>query len=145
MGRVEKVAEEIRKEVSCIVHDDLKDPRLGFVTITQIEMAKDLRFAKIYFSVLGNEEEYAKTKKALDSALGYIRKLIGERMQLRFVPEILFKEDRAGEYSSRIEQILNEIKGETQPVFNLKMRVKAKRRKRGHSEPRKSSRLRKKK
>lgn len=112
MSRVEKVAEEIRKEVSLILHDEIKDPRLGFITITRVELSKDLRNAKILFSVLGNDEEYVKTQNALDSALGYIRKLITERINLRFSPEIIFRQDRSGEYSVRIQQVLDEINSE---------------------------------
>ncbi|OQB16195.1 MAG: Ribosome-binding factor A [Candidatus Omnitrophica bacterium ADurb.Bin205] len=110
MSRQDKVAEAIRQEVSIIIHDKLKDPRVGFVTITNVEITHDLRFAKIFFSVLGNEEAYTKTKLALDSSLGFIRKLTAQRLNLRFAPEIAFYEDRSSEYSVRIEEILNQIK-----------------------------------
>ncbi len=110
MGRQDKVAEAIRQEASVIIHDKLKDPRLGFVTITNAEVTKDLRFAKIYFSVLGNDDAYKKTKEALNSSLGFVRKLIAERLNLRFAPEIAFYEDRSSEYSVRIEEVLNEIR-----------------------------------
>lgn len=111
MSRQERVAEAIKKEVSIIIHDELKDPRLGFVTITGAEVTHDLRQAKIFFSVLGKEEDYQKTKEALNSALGFIRRLVGQRIRLRFVPEIIFKEDRSSEYSIRIQEVLEEIKG----------------------------------
>jgi ribosome-binding factor A len=110
MSRVDKVAEAIRQEASIIIHDKLKDPRLGFVTITRVELTADLRQAKIFFSVLGNDEEYKKTNEALDSALGFIRSRIAQRINLRFAPEIMFREDRSTEYSVRIEEVLNEIK-----------------------------------
>jgi len=110
MARFQKVAEAIKREVSIIIHDELKDPRLGFVTVTRVELTTDLRSAKVFFSVLGKEEEHKKTKEALDSALGFIRRLIGQRIKLRFVPELLFREDRASEYSVKIEEILNQIK-----------------------------------
>jgi len=118
MSRLDKVAEAIRQEASTIIHDKLKDPRLGFVTITNVEVTPDLRYAKIFFSVLGNEEARNKTKEALDSALGFVRKLVAERLNLRFAPEIAFYEDRSTEYSVRIEEVLNEIKeldGENKP------------------------------
>lgn len=110
MSRHEKVVEALKEEISIIVHDEIKDPRLGFVTIVKVELAPDKRFAKIYYSVLGKEEEREKTKQALDSSLGFIRKLVGERVNLRFVPELLFSEDRSQEYTSRIDEILKEIK-----------------------------------
>jgi len=115
MARYEKVAEAIRQEVSNIVHDELNDPRVGFVTVTRVELTEDLRYAKIFFSVLGKEEDYKKTQAALDSALGFIRRLVAERLQLRFAPEIIFREDRSQEYSVRIEEVLNEIKGLSKP------------------------------
>jgi len=111
MSRQDKVAEAIRQEASVVIHDKLKDPRLGFVTITNVEITHDLRFAKIFFSVLGNDEAYKNTKQALDSSLGFVRKLIARRLNLRFAPEIAFYEDRSTEYSVRIEEILNEIRG----------------------------------
>jgi ribosome-binding factor A len=110
MSRKEKVQDAIQKEVSSIIQNELKDPRLGFVTITAVEMTQDLRYAKIFYSVLGKDEEHKKSQKALDSALGFIRRLIAERIQLRFVPEIVFKEDKSSEYSVRIQEVLDEIK-----------------------------------
>ncbi len=115
MGRVDKVSEAIREEVSLIVHDKLKDPRLGFITITKVVMTPDLKHARIFFSVLGKEEDYKKTKQALDSALGFIRKLVTERINLKFAPDISFQEDHSSEYSVRIEEILNEIKENDEP------------------------------
>ncbi|HTZ11571.1 MAG TPA: 30S ribosome-binding factor RbfA [Candidatus Margulisiibacteriota bacterium] len=110
MSRQERVAEAIKKEVSLIIHDELKDPRLGFVTITGVDISQDLRHAKILFSVLGKEEEHKKTQEALDSALGFIRRLLAQRVRLMFAPEIIFREDKSSEYSVRIEEVLNEIK-----------------------------------
>ncbi|MDD5155161.1 MAG: 30S ribosome-binding factor RbfA [Candidatus Omnitrophica bacterium] len=115
MARYEKVAGTLKKEISTIIHDELKDPRLGFITVTRVELTKDLRYAKVFFSVLGKEEEYQRTKEALDSALGFIRHLVGQRVKLQFVPEIVFKEDRSSEYSIRIEEILREIKKDNGP------------------------------
>lgn len=109
MARHEKVAVALKKEISGILHDELKDPRLGFVTITRVELTSDLRYARIFFSVLGKEQDYRKTKKALESAGGFIRSLIAQRIQLRFAPEIVFKEDKSAEYSVRIQEVLDEI------------------------------------
>jgi ribosome-binding factor A len=110
MSRQERVEEAIKKEVSLIIHDELKDPRIGFVTITRVELSKDLRNAKIFYSVLGKDEDYRKTKIALDSALGFIRSLVAQRINLRFATELMFQEDRSTEYSVRIEEVLNKIK-----------------------------------
>ncbi len=110
MSRQQRVEEAMKKEVSIIIHDEIKDPRIGFVTITRVELSKDLRNAKIFYSVLGKEEDYEKTKLALDSALGFIRSLLASRINLRFATELVFKEDRSTEYSVKIEEILNKIK-----------------------------------
>lgn len=120
MSRQDRVAEAIRKEVSLIIHDKLKDPRVGFITITRVELSRDLRNAKILYSVLGKDEERQKTKAALESALGYIRKLIAERVNLQFAPEIIFREDASSEYSVRIQEVLNEIKEHDEPVSDNK-------------------------
>ncbi|MFH0738886.1 MAG: 30S ribosome-binding factor RbfA [Candidatus Omnitrophota bacterium] len=112
MSRQDRVAEAIKKEISLIIHDELNDPRLGFVTIAKVEITHDLSYAKVFFSVLGTEEECSKTRKALDCALGFIRKLISERINLRLAPEIAFQEDKSSEYSIHIQKLLNEIGGQ---------------------------------
>jgi ribosome-binding factor A len=146
MARRDKVAEAIREEASLILHDKLKDPRLGFVTITAVEVADDLRNAKIFYSVLGNEEDYAKTQEALDSALGYIRKLISERINLKFAPEIIFRKDQSIEYSVRIQEVLEEVQN-LEPAKEDAQPEKApeNERKEKKVEPKKSSRTNKKK
>jgi ribosome-binding factor A len=116
MSRLDKVTEAIRQEASIIIHDELKDPRLGFVTVTRVEMTPDLRQAKIFYSVLGKDEDYKRTRDALESALGYIRRLIAERVQLRLAPEIMFREDRSAEHVFRIQQILDEINEQAKPA-----------------------------
>lgn len=143
MSRHDKVSEALRQEVSNIIHSELKDPRLGFITVTRVELTQDLRYAKIFFSVLGKEEEYRKTKEALDSALGFIRRLIAQRIRLRFVPELSFQEDRSVEYSIRIMEALNEIRELDKPKETPIEEAVAKK-KRVRREPKKSSRLRKK-
>lgn len=110
MNRAERVSGALKKEISNIIHNELKDPRIGFVTITRIELTKDLRYAKIFFSVLGSEKEQKDTEKALGSASGFIRRLIAQRIRLRFVPEIKFIQDKSCEYSIHIQQELDKIK-----------------------------------
>lgn len=115
MRRQDRVAQALKEEISSIIHDELKDPRLGFVTITGVQLSPDLRYAKIFFSVLGEEQDYKKTKAALDSALGFIRRLIAQRIKLRFTPEIIFRQDRSCEYSIRIQEVLNQIEAKHEP------------------------------
>ncbi|MBL7197849.1 MAG: 30S ribosome-binding factor RbfA [Candidatus Omnitrophica bacterium] len=112
MSRREKVKEAIRQEVSSIIHDELKDPRIGFVTVTRTEVSPDLKYAKIYVSVLRKQESDTSTFKALESAKGYIRKLLAQRLKMRFTPEIAFKEDRSAEYSIYISKKIDELKNE---------------------------------
>ncbi len=146
MSRQEKVAEALRKEVSSIIHDELKDPRLGFVTVTRAEITPDLRYAKVFFSVLGQQQDYDRTKAALDSASGFIRKLVAQRIRLMFAPEISFKEDRSSEYSVKIQEVLDQIKEleKPQPSSEKAPRIK-KRKVEVDVELKKSNRLRKKK
>ncbi len=144
MPRHDKVSEALKQEISNIIHAELKDPRLGFITVTRVELTQDLRNAKVFFSVLGKEEEHKKTKEALDSASGFIRRLIAQRIRLRLVPEISFKEDKSAEYSIRIQEALDEIKelNEPHPSFDRGVGVKIREEARG--EPKKSSRRNKK-
>jgi ribosome-binding factor A len=116
MLRHEKITEAIKQEVSIILHDQLKDPRLGFITITGVDLSQDYRNAKITYSVLGKEEDYKKTEQALESALGFIRGLVSKRINLKFSPEIIFRQDRSNEYSVRIQQVLDEIRGLGKPA-----------------------------
>lgn len=115
MSRHERVEEAIKKEVSLIIHDQLKDPRVGFVTITRVELSGDLRNAKIFYSVLGKEEVCKKTKIALDSAVGFIRSLVAQRINMRFATELMFCEDHSCEHSVKIQEILNKIKETDEP------------------------------
>lgn len=109
-ARADKVAHEIKREVSLIIQDELRDPRLGFVTITRAEITPDLRFTRVFFSVYGDEGQWKQTHEALDHANGFIRRELGQRLKLRLVPEIVFHEDHSPEYSISIEKRLEEIK-----------------------------------
>ncbi|SFD69226.1 ribosome-binding factor A [Paenibacillus catalpae] len=107
--RVGRVGEQIKKELSQIIQTELKDPRIGFITVTGVEATSDLSQARVYLSVLGSEEQKEETLKALAKANGYLRSELGKRMRLRHTPELLFKFDSSIEYGSRIEGLLDEI------------------------------------
>lgn len=113
MSRIEKVNQALKKEISQIVHNEIRDPRLGFVTITQVQISQDLRYAKVSFSVLGDIAEVENAEKGIESAAGFIRKLIGERIKMRYTPEISFRLDTSCEYSVRIYEQLERIKNES--------------------------------
>jgi len=110
--RSQKVQEALRREISEIVQREIKDPRMGFTTITKVDITKDLKNAYIYYSVLGREKEAKSTRFALQSAEGYIRKLIGERLKMRYVPEIQFRIDDSMENARKVQDILDKIKDE---------------------------------
>ena len=112
--RLQRVEEALKREIGSIVHSELKDSRLGFVTIMSVKLTPDLRFAKVYFSVLGEEKQQKATQEALESAKPFIRCLIAQRIKLKFVPEFSFKLDRSLEYSFKIEKELNKIKEENE-------------------------------
>ena len=111
-ARAERVQEAIRQEVSRIVQHEIKDPRLGFMTITKVELTNDLRFAKIFFSVLGEEKDKALALKGLNSAMGYIKGLLADRVKLRFTPTIVFKIDDSMEHTKQIYDLLDKLKKE---------------------------------
>lgn len=108
--RSEKVQELIKQEVSQIVLRELKDPRIGFVTVTQVDITGDLRSAKIYVSLMGSEEQIKDCWIALQSSLGYIRREIGKRIRLRCTPELSFQLDKSLDYSVHIQELLAKIK-----------------------------------
>lgn len=105
-----KLSEAIKKEISDILRNDLKDPRIGFVTITMVDVTPDLRYAKVFASVLGNEKQQKETSEVLTRATGRIRSELGRRIRLRYVPEISFKLDNSIERGTRIIKIMDEIK-----------------------------------
>ena len=107
-----RVQVQLKRELSKILQEDLKDPRIGLATITRIDLTGDLRYARIYFSILGDEKAKISGIKGIESAAGYIRKLIGERLKLKYVPELSFKLDRSIEYSIDLEKTFERLKNE---------------------------------
>lgn len=108
--RQTQVAEEIKQIVSILLQRELKDPRIGFVTVTNAQVTQDLKYARIFISVLGTAEEQKATMQALTSGRGFIRREIASRMEIRAVPEIQFRLDKGMEYSTQINDLLNEIR-----------------------------------
>jgi len=112
-SRANRVAESIHKEVSSLLLKGLKDPRIGFVTITAVDVTPDLHLARVYFSVMGDEEARKNTQKGLSSSIPYIRRELGRRLRMRYVPDILFQYDSSLEYGNRIESLIREIHSDT--------------------------------
>lgn len=107
--RIERVQEEIKKIISETIQKQVKDPRMGFVSITEVEVNKDITFAKVFYSVYGNDETRENTKKAMDSAKKFIRGEIGKKLKVRVTPEIAFFMDNSMEYGAHIQTILNKL------------------------------------
>lgn len=108
--RSNQVSEELRKIISMILIDDLSDPRLGFITITRIELTDDLRFARVFYSVLGDESQKKDTEEALADNMGFIKKLAVQRINMKYAMELKFELDRSIEHSFQIDNILKKIK-----------------------------------
>jgi ribosome-binding factor A len=107
--RVGRVGEQIKKELSVILQSEFKDPRIGFITVTGVEVTNDLSQAKIYLSVLGSDEQREDTLKALARGQGFLRSELGKRVRLRHTPELIFKFDTSIEYGSHIEGLLKQL------------------------------------
>ncbi len=109
VDRTSRITEEVKREVSNIILNELKDPRLPkMVSVVAANVTKDLRYAKIYVSVLGNAEEKKSAIEALKSAAGFIRREIGHRLQLRYTPEMHFELDNSIEHGAYISKLIKD-------------------------------------
>ncbi|MFD1735860.1 30S ribosome-binding factor RbfA [Bacillus salitolerans] len=111
--RATRVGEQMKKELGEIIGRKIKDPRIGFVTVTDVEVTGDLQQAKVFISVLGDDEQRQNTLKGLAKAKGFIRSEIGQRIRLRKTPEITFEFDESVDYGNRIESLLADLNKNT--------------------------------
>jgi len=107
--RLDRVNQLIKEEISTLLQRELKDPRLGFVTVTEVETSKDLRVAKVFVSVLGNEGQWASSLAALGSARGFVRNWLRQHLDLRVTPDIDFRPDRSMEHAAKIQSLLKQV------------------------------------
>ncbi len=107
--RLDRVNQLIKEEVSLLLQRELKDPRLGFVTVTDVETTKDLRSAKVFVSVLGDEAQWRASMAALLSARGFIRNWLRQHLDLRVTPELDFRADHSMEHAARIQELLKQL------------------------------------
>lgn len=109
-NRIDRISEEVKRELSAVVYE-LKDPRLsaGMVSVVTVQVTKDLRYAKAYISVLGDEKVQKGAMDALKNASGFIRKEIGHRINLRITPEFSFVLDDSIEYGAHINEVLKNL------------------------------------
>lgn len=108
--RSNRVGEQMKKELSDIIGRKLKDPRIGFVTVTDVEVTGDLQQATVYISVLGDDKVKEQTLLGLSKSKGFIRSEIGQRIRLRKTPELSFEFDASVAYGNRIDSLLRDIK-----------------------------------
>ena len=114
-SRTRRVGEQIQREMAQLVQQEIKDPRLGLVTISAVKLSKDMSHANIFFTILNDEQSVEETIKILDGASGFLRHELGKRMQLRIVPHIHFKYDESISYGNELSSLINKAMGMENP------------------------------
>lgn len=109
--RSQRVSDLLREEIADIITYRLKDPRIGFITVTGVDVTDDIKIARVYISVLKDEEKKT-TLEVLNAAKSFIRTELSKRLRMKFIPSIEFRLDTSVEYGSRIDKLLKEIRGE---------------------------------
>ena len=110
--RSSRVGEQIKREISQLIARGLKDPRVGFVTITDVEVSPDLRLAKVYYSVLGDEAARKETAQGLKNSVPFLCHELGQRIRLRYTPKLVFIFDASLEYGAHMDELLRQIAAE---------------------------------
>jgi ribosome-binding factor A len=113
--RLARLNEQLKRELSELIRLEVRDPRVGLVTITGVEVARDLGSARIFVRELGTEAELAETLEGLEAAAPFLRTALGKILHVRRIPELRFREDRSYEGAQRIEQVLAEVLPESEP------------------------------
>ena len=108
--RPRQVGDLVRAELARLLREELRDPDIGFATITTVDMSPDLRSARVFVSVFGEADQFAKSVAALNHAAGHLRGIVGRNCGLRLAPELRFVEDHTIEQGARIEELLKTIK-----------------------------------
>lgn len=104
-----RVGEQIQKEISALLLKGLKDPRVGFVTITAVSVTPDMHLARVHYTVYGDEKQQAETRAGLKSAVPFLRRELGRRLRMRYVPDLVFEFDKSLEYGNRIDSLLQQL------------------------------------
>jgi ribosome-binding factor A len=110
-----RVADQIQRELAVLIRDQVKDPRMGMVSISGVEVSRDMAHAKVYVSVLGDEQSAADSLEALNHAAGFLRRELGRSMRLRTVPQLRFIHDRSLEEGARMSALIDEALGTRKP------------------------------
>ena len=106
--RTRRVGEQIQRELAALIHEELKDPRLGMVSISSVQVSRDLGHAKVHVSVLGNDEQSAESIDVLNHAAGFLRHKLGKLLHIRVIPNLRFYHDRSLEEGARLGALINE-------------------------------------
>lgn len=109
--KLQRLAKQVEREIAKIIQEDIKTD-IGFVTITGVELTSDLSYARVYYTVLGNDEKRESVQKKLERAKGFIKSTLGSRVKMRKIPELIFEYDQSLEYGEHIEQLIKKIKDE---------------------------------
>jgi ribosome-binding factor A len=107
---MQRLADALRDEISSILEGELADPRIGLATVSEVQLAPDGRSARVFVAVAGDDNQARETMAGIESAKGFIRHELGERLQLRHVPELHFLLDKSEQYGARIDQLLERVK-----------------------------------
>ncbi len=111
--RIDRIGDQIRVEISDIIARRLNDPRIGFVTVTSVEVSEDLRHAKVFVSVFGDDRTKAETMQGLKSASGFIKGEVGHRLTMKFTPKLMFLLDESLDKAEHVLSILSELEKES--------------------------------
>jgi ribosome-binding factor A len=114
-SRADRVADLLKEEISQMLCTEVKDPHIGFITITDVEVSKDLQLAKVFYTILGDERQLSESSDALQRVSPFIKRQLGKRLRMRFIPDILFRYDHSLDYGSKIDTLLDQLKN-TQPA-----------------------------
>jgi len=109
-ARSDRVADVLQKEICEMLLKEVKDPHLGFITITGVEVSRDLKLAKIFYTLLGSPEQADESTKTLRRITPFIRKQLGKKLHMRYIPDIIFTYDHSLEYGTKIDHILDSLR-----------------------------------
>lgn len=115
-ARSDRVADVLKKEVCEMLFKEVKDPHLGFITITGVEVSRDLKLAKIFYTILGQPEQVDESTRALRRITPFIRKQLGRKLHMRSIPDLLFRYDHSLEYGTKIDHILDSLRETPDPT-----------------------------
>ena len=107
--RQDQLGEQIAEDLSDLIRNRMKDPRVGFASITQVELSADLRHAKVFVSVMGSPDEQRETMRALGHANGYLRHELAQRLNIRYTPEIVFRLDESIARGARVLELMRQV------------------------------------